>query len=185
MAQATDGTSQQQGITDQASEKAHEAVDVGKEKAAELQQQGTIRLRDQLDQRSNEAGSQVRSVAQALRRSGDQLRDEGNSTAAQWTGQAAEKLEQLGSYLEGARGDELMRDIEGFARRRPWMLAGIGMIAGVAAARFMKASSEGRYEGLQQANRRQPALGSGSSGTADGAGDLGTDVPVVSGQYAG
>jgi hypothetical protein len=38
-----------------------------------------------------------------------------------------------------------MRDVEGFARRRPWMLAGLGLLGGVAAARFVKASSEKRY----------------------------------------
>jgi hypothetical protein len=38
-----------------------------------------------------------------------------------------------------------MRDVESFARRRPWMLAGVGLLAGVAAARFIKASSEQRY----------------------------------------
>jgi hypothetical protein len=160
MAQATSNT---EGLTDQASAKAQEAVDAAQDKAAELRHEGSLQLRDQLDRRSNEAGSQVRSVAQALRRSGDELRTEGNSTAAQWTGQAADKLEQLGSYLEQARGDDLMREIEGFARRRPWMLAGIGMLAGIAAARFMKASSENRYDG---GSYRRPALGSGYSGPA-------------------
>jgi len=185
MAQATDDASRQEGLTDQASAKAQEAVGVAQEKAAELKDEGSIRLRDQLDRRSNEAGSQVLSVAQALRRSGDELGSGGSTTAAQWTGQAADRLEQLGSYLERAKGDELMRDIEGFARRRPWMLAGIGMLAGVAAARFMKASSEDRYEEYQRTNRRQPALGSGYGETVDGVGYAGTEMPVASGQYTG
>ena len=82
------------------------------------------RLRDQFDQRSNQAGSQVRSLAEALRRSGNDLSNEGNSNAARLTGQAAERIERLGSYLEQKSGDELMRDVETFARGRPWMLAG-------------------------------------------------------------
>ena len=63
----------------------------------------------------------------------------------QLTVKTADRIEQLGRYLEQKRGDEVMRDIETFARRRPWMLAGVGMLAGMAAARFMKASSEERH----------------------------------------
>ena len=41
-----------------------------------------------------------------------------------------------------------MRDIETFARRQPWLLAGLGVLAGATAARFMKASSVRRSGGL-------------------------------------
>ena len=71
------------------------------------------------------------------------------------TGQAADRIERLGTYLEQKSGDELMRDVESFARRRPWMLAGVGMLAGVAAARFMKASSEQRYGDYRRTSEQQ------------------------------
>jgi ElaB/YqjD/DUF883 family membrane-anchored ribosome-binding protein len=123
-----------------------DAGSAAQEKASELREQGTARLRDQFDQRSSQAGTQMRSLAKALRRSGDELGSEGNGgTAQQLTGQAADRIERLGGYLEQKSGDELMRDIETFARRRPWMLAGLGALVGAAAARFMKASSEQRY----------------------------------------
>jgi ElaB/YqjD/DUF883 family membrane-anchored ribosome-binding protein len=154
MTETTDASAEQ-GLTDQASAKVQDAASAAQEKASELREQGSARLRDQFDQRSNQAGMQVRSLAEALRRSGNELRTEGNSNAAQLTGQAAGRIEQLGTYLEQKRGDELIRDIETFARRRPWMLAGIGMLAGVAAARFMKASSEQRYDGYRATSRQQ------------------------------
>jgi hypothetical protein len=103
-------------------------------------------VRDQFDERSTKAGSQVRSLATALRRSGNDLSNEGNDNAAQLATQAADRIERVGSYLEQKSGDDLMRDVERFARRRPWMLAGLGMLAGVAAARFVKASSEQRHD---------------------------------------
>ena len=49
-----------------------------------------------------------------------------------------------------------MRDVEDFARRRPWMLAGLGMLGGVAAARFVKASSEQRYSDYRGRTRAIP-----------------------------
>jgi hypothetical protein len=84
------------------------------------------------------------------------------------TGQAADGIERLGSYLERQSGEGLMRDVESFARRRPWMLAGIGMVVGVAAARFVKASSEQRYGDFGQRDEQWPTrrglAGVGASG---------------------
>jgi ElaB/YqjD/DUF883 family membrane-anchored ribosome-binding protein len=146
MANTMDQASQQEGLTEQASAKVQEATSVAQEKASELKEQGSARLREQVDQRSTQVGTQVRSLAESLRRSGNDLRSEGNANAAEFTTQAADRLERVGSYLEGLRGEDVMRDVESFARRRPWMLAGVGLLAGVAAARFMKASSEQRYD---------------------------------------
>jgi ElaB/YqjD/DUF883 family membrane-anchored ribosome-binding protein len=188
MTQATDEAAQQQGLADQASAKVQDAAGVAQEKASELREQGSARLRDQFDQRSSEAGSQVRSLAEALRRSGNDLSNDGNAQAAQLIGQAADRIERLGTYLEQKSGDELMRDVEGFARRRPWMLAGLGVLVGVAAARFMKASSEQRYGDYRReqwptsqgtAATRGGAYGRGELGSGYGgdAGVAGSDVP--------
>jgi hypothetical protein len=157
MTQATDEAGQQEGLAGQASAKVQDAASVAQEKASELREQGAARVRDQLDQRSTQAGSQVRSLAQALRRSGDELQNDGNASAAQLAAQAADHIGRLGSYLEQKQGDDLMRDIETFARRRPWMLAGLGLLAGVAAARFIKASSEQRYGDYRRTSHQWPA----------------------------
>src|SRR5512133_4013514 len=135
-----DKSGQQEGLASQASAKVEDAASAAQEKASELREQGSARLRDQFDERSTKAGSQVRSLAAALRRSGNDLSNEGNGNASQLITQAADRVERVGSYLEQKSGDELMRDIETFARRRPWMLAGLGMLAGAAASRFVKAS---------------------------------------------
>ena len=151
-----DERGQQEGLASQATARVEDAASAAQEKASELREQSSARLRDQFDQRSTQAGSQVRSLAKALRRSGDELGNEGNSSAAQLTTRAADRIERVGSYLEQKSGDELMRDIEMFARRRPWMLAGIGMVTGVAAARFMKASSEQRYGDYRRSSGQWP-----------------------------
>jgi hypothetical protein len=61
MTQATDQPGRQEGLKEQAAEKVQDAASVAQEKASELREQGSARLRDQFDQRSNQAGSQVRS----------------------------------------------------------------------------------------------------------------------------
>ena len=155
MTNATD-QDQEEGLAGHASAKVQDATSAAQEKASELREQGSARLRGQFDQRSNQAGSQARSLAEALRRSGNDLHGEGSANVSQLTGQAADRIERLGGYLEQKSGDELMRDIEMFARRRPWMLAGLGMLAGVAAARFMKASSEQRYSDRRLRSKSSP-----------------------------
>ena len=132
--------------TDNAKEQVQEKAQDAQEKLKGGAQQARARMREQVDQRSTQVGTQVSSLAEALRRSGTDLQNEGNDKAAQLTSEVADRLERVGSYLEGVSGDEVMRDVESFARRRPWMLAGVGLLAGVAASRFMKASSEKRYD---------------------------------------
>jgi ElaB/YqjD/DUF883 family membrane-anchored ribosome-binding protein len=198
MTEATHETGQQQGLVSQASAKVDHATSAAEEKAGDLREKGSARVRDQLDQRSTQAGSEMRSLADALRRSGQQLSSEGNSNTSQLTAQAADRIERLGSYLEQKRGDELMRDIETSARRRPWMLAGIGLLAGVVAGRFVKASSEQRYADYRetsgwptrsQASPPQPPSGSSSVGSeppplgADAAGP--SDNPLARDPNAG
>ena len=121
MAQAKDEASPQEGLADEVTTRAGRRFGCAG-KGVRAARAGA-RLRDQFDQRSSQAGTQMRSLAKALRRSGDELGSEGNGTAQQLTGQAADRIERLGGYLEQKSGDELMRDVEAFARRRPWMLA--------------------------------------------------------------
>jgi hypothetical protein len=168
MTQATDEAGRQQGLTGQASEKVQDAASVVQEKASELREQGSARLRDQFDRRSNETGSQMRSLAEALRRSGNDVDNDGNTNVTQLTGPAADRIERFGTYLEQKSGNDLMTDIETFARRRPWMLAGLGLLAGIAAARFVKASSESRYGDYRGTSGQWPSRPgvTGSRGSA-------------------
>jgi ElaB/YqjD/DUF883 family membrane-anchored ribosome-binding protein len=184
MTEATEASAQE-GLTDQASATVQDAASAAQQKASELREQGEMRLRNQFDQRSHDAGAQVRVLAEALRRSGSDLSNKGNTSGARLAEQAADRIERVGSYLEQRRGDELVRDIEMFARRRPWMLAGLGMLAGFAAARFMKASSEQRYGDYRRTNDQQWPMREGTAGSgAYGRGELArggyeADTPVV------
>jgi ElaB/YqjD/DUF883 family membrane-anchored ribosome-binding protein len=150
MANTVEGTDQE-GLVGQASTQVQEAASTAQERAVELKEQGRSKLGETLDQRTNEAGAQARKMAQALRRSGEQLSNEGSGQqAAELAENAADRIERLGGYLERTSGPELVRDVEDFARRRPWIIAGMGLVAGLAASRFLKASAERRYGGSAQ-----------------------------------
>lgn len=136
-----------EGLVDQAKAGVEGAASTAQDKAIELKEQGRSKLSDTLDQRTTDVGGQALQAATVLRKSSSQLAqaDTGGQQVAHLTQLAADQVEHLGAYLERASGDQLLRDAEDFARRRPWMVAGIGLVAGLAASRFLKASSERRY----------------------------------------
>jgi hypothetical protein len=49
------------------------------------------------------------------------------------------------------------------------MLAGLGMLAGVAVARFVKASSEERYSDYRRTSQQWPTRSGGGASSSDGA----------------
>jgi ElaB/YqjD/DUF883 family membrane-anchored ribosome-binding protein len=119
------------------------------EKAQEAAGEARSRLRDQVDQRSTQAGEQVSSSAQALRSTAQQLRDEGQEAPARAAEQLARQAERVGGWLSESDADRILGDVEDFARRQPLAVVGIGLFAGFAASRFLKASSQSRYETRQ------------------------------------
>ncbi|MBV8299699.1 MAG: hypothetical protein JO083_09185 [Candidatus Eremiobacteraeota bacterium] len=103
-------------------------------------------LSKQVDERSTQLGQQIETVAQDLRRVGDHLREtEVGGGAARYVDQGVELIERLARYLEDSDGERLIGDAENYVRRQPWALAGVGLVLGFAASRFLKASSARRY----------------------------------------
>jgi broad specificity phosphatase PhoE len=132
-------------------------VDDTGQQAKEVAQEAKGRLREQADQRSTQAGEQITSAADDVRSVAQELRTQGKDTPARYAEQAAEKAQQVGQRLQDASGDELLRDVEDFARRNPWAVAAGGLVLGLAASRMLKASSGERY-------RASVSNGHGSSG---------------------
>jgi hypothetical protein len=133
-----------------------------KEKAQETAQQAAGqakgRMREQVDQRSTEAGERVSGVAHDVRSVGDELRKQGKDQPAKLADQAAERAERLGDYLSRSDGDRILRDLEDFGRRQPWAVVAGGLALGFAASRFLKASSSRRYQAsYYESSDRLPA----------------------------
>ena len=138
------------GAVAEVKEKGEELVSCTQEqlstKALELGEDLSFKVREQLDQRSTQAGEQVQALGHALQSGIEQLRSEGKDVPASVMTQAAERAEDLGTYLQSAQADQMLMDLERFARRRPWVTAGIGVFAGFVASRFVKASADRRYD---------------------------------------
>jgi len=141
--------------TDQAKDKAQQAAGQAKEQAQQAASQAKGALRQQVDQRSTDAGQKVGGFASDVRTVGDTLREQGKDQPAKLADQAAERAESLSRYLTGSDADRILGDVEDFGRRQPWAVIGGGLMLGLLASRFLKASSTRRYEERYDARRAQ------------------------------
>ena len=135
-------------------------------KAHELGGEANFQIREQLDRRSTQAGEQLQAIGKTFQSGANQLRSEGKDVPARVVEEVARRADDVGGYLQSAEADRILGDIEGFARRRPWLTAGVGALAGFLASRFVKASGSRRYEGAHSNSGYSPSMRSLTSGGA-------------------
>jgi hypothetical protein len=134
------------GTAQQVQEKAQDAAGQAREKAQEGAERAREGIRGQIDQRSTQAGQQVGTHASDIRSVADGLREQGKDGPAKLAEQAADRTERLGTWLEESDGDQILHEVEDFARRNPWAVALGGLAVGFAASRMLRASSTDRYQ---------------------------------------
>jgi hypothetical protein len=131
------GASQAAPVMDQAAEQVSSRLDMGKEYLAET----------------------VTGVATALRKSGQQLREEGTPPMlAQYAERGADQIERFGTYLSQRNANDIVTDVEAFARRQPMVFASGAFALGMLAVRFLRSGSQAQ----------SPTSSSWSNGSAPG-----------------
>ena len=155
-----------------APQSATEVKEQAQEKVGGLAEKAQSSAREQVDQRSTQAGEQVSSLAGDLRGVGEQLRTQDNTTGAKVADQVADRAEKAGSYLTESDADTILSDIEDLGRRQPLLALAGGVVIGLAAARFLKASSTSRYESRtsqpSQGTQTPPATGTAPTASLQG-----------------
>jgi len=166
------------GATQQAQEKLQDATGQAREKAQEGAERARQGLRGQVDQRSTQAGQQVRSQSDDIRTVAQQLREQGKEGPAKLAEQAADRTQRVGSWLEESDGDQILGEVEDFARRNPWAVALGGLALGFAASRVLRASSTERYQGYS--SRQLPSPERTPVATTPTTSTPGTTTPTTS-----
>src|SRR4051812_11767193 len=134
------------GVKEQAQEKAQEVKEQAKEQASQVAGQAKSRVSTEVDTRSTQAGHRVNQQASDLRSVGEQLRSQGKDGPAKVADQVADRVQGVGNWLTNSSGERILHDIEDLGRRQPWAVVAGGLALGFLASRFLKASSEDRYE---------------------------------------
>ena len=152
--QTTSGssTTDNQSAVDQAKNAAGQAVDQAKSTASDVVDQAkattgqvvdqakdvaTTKISDQKEQAADSLGA----VADTLRQTTQQLRGQNLGPLVGVADSAATQLEDLSRYLRDSNVDDLVRDVEGFARRQPVLFLSGAFALGLLAARFLKSSA--------------------------------------------
>jgi hypothetical protein len=149
---------QEQSSGSVVTEKMDQANDVISARASDAVEQGRGAVQRQVGQRSAQLGSQIGATSHTIRQVAEQARIDGNDQQARLAEEAAKRAERVSCYLGEVDPERLMADAEDFARRQPWLVAGVGLIAGFALARSLKASS-GRRSARLYTSVNRPAYG--------------------------
>lgn len=129
---------------DSAKQKIRDAADATVEYAEEAKDESK-RLAGVYAERGKDAiGSSLGDFASAIRRAGDELDERDQGLAAQLVSRAARGLEDAAHAVSGTNVDDVLGSTKAFARRNPAAFTAGAVLAGVALARFAKATSEPR-----------------------------------------
>jgi hypothetical protein len=142
--------------------KGGELVEQAKTAASKMADQAKSVVRSRVSERASRSATEVGDFARALRQTGRQI--EGNM-ASPLVGRAADQLDRVAEMLDSNDPDELVRNVERFARQQPLLFLGGAFALGLAGARFLKSSSVSA-----------PAAGSGFDETGEplaGGGEIG------------
>jgi hypothetical protein len=97
-----------------------------------------------VDQQRQTLASGLGAVAQAFNSMGNRLRGQDEGPIAQYAAEMGQamggQVDRLAKYLQGRNLQELVTDVESFARRSPAVFLGSAFVLGLAASRFMKSS---------------------------------------------
>ncbi|MDR6773853.1 hypothetical protein [Azospirillum sp. BE72] len=132
------------GSVDDIKKTVNRAADDAMETGRETLGQAQGRIRSLLEQQTGRAADQLGGVANALHKAAEQLNQENGGVVADYAVQAADRVERVADMLRDATVDDIVGEVEGFARRQPEVFIGAAFAVGFLAARFIKSSGERR-----------------------------------------
>jgi len=156
---------------EQAREQSRPMTEQVQQKAGETVNQAQERAKSMMAEQKERAAGSVESMAQALRQTGEQLRSQDQAaTVAPYVDRVADQIEQVSNYLRTKDVNELIDDVERFARREPALFVGGAFALGLLAARFMKSSSPRSMQRRRYTSVQYQYSGYGSEGYRPGEG---------------
>jgi ElaB/YqjD/DUF883 family membrane-anchored ribosome-binding protein len=155
-------------------EQASELADAAKDAAS----QATDRIKETVDEKRGAGAEYIGNLAEAMRRASREF-DTELPIAGKYIRKAANQVEGFSDSIRSGDFDDLIRSAQSFARRQPTAFLGLAALAGFAAVRFLKSSSDSTRSPYPEGMRSRYAEG-GNQGqrssyrmAADMAGDRG------------
>jgi gas vesicle protein len=130
----TDFATQNTDTGSEVKSRAREAVSQAKERAGE-------KIESRISESKTKAAETLSGVASTLLSSSQQLRENNQDGAGRAMERAAEGVERFASYLQQTNVDDVVGQVQEFARRQPAAFIGGAFALGFIASRFIKAKS--------------------------------------------
>ncbi len=140
----TIGSSRSSEIYDtgvKAQQKTGELIDQAQEKVGEVADKVKEQASSQATTQKDRAAEGLGSVADAIRQTGDQLRQNDKvAPVAQYTDQLAMGIESVSNFIKNRSVSDIVREVENFARREPALFLGGALTLGLLGGRFLRSS---------------------------------------------
>jgi ElaB/YqjD/DUF883 family membrane-anchored ribosome-binding protein len=130
-------------VKQRAKEMSTELKETAGQKAEELKERAVHKT----DELTSRAGGRMETIARALRRAGDDMRNEGEPQIADMTDRAASRIERFGSYLEGHDTHAMIGDLERSAKDHPAYFVAATFAVGLLIGRFLRSGEPSAFEG--------------------------------------
>jgi len=161
------------GIQDtgvRAQQKTGELIDQAQEKVGDVASKVKEQASTQVSNQKDRAAEGLDNVADAIRQTGDQLRQNDKAApVAQYADQLAMGVETVSNYLKSRSISDIFREVESFARREPALFLGGALTLGLLGGRFLRSSgsssSSNQYQGNTSLARPMDTYGYGTYGT--------------------
>jgi len=114
--------------------------------ASELASRAGQKVESQVESRKELAVERLGAVAEALRRTGQNLRGGDREPISKYADMAAERVDRISGYLREHTIGEVMGEFEDFARREPAVFLGASFALGLIGGRFLKSSASRQRE---------------------------------------
>lgn len=139
-----------QEAAEKTQEKVSETAAAAKEQAKRTAAQVGEQAKQTVDSRMSDVAHEIGSVADAVRQTSQDIGVE-SQTLSKYGDRLAEQLEGISSYLNEKGVEDVLTDLQDFARRKPVVFLGGAFMLGIMAGRFVRSSGEryNQYEGDQ------------------------------------
>lgn len=152
------GTGQQ--VAERAQQKEKQFADKGRQMADKASQSEPVRaLMEEGHELGHEAGEtlkhyvddaarsgkqqikeRLQHMSKALHRASDTLKNDEEETTGQYADQAARQIDRLCGFIEKHEPSDLIKGVDSFARKQPFVFVGTALVAGLLAGRFLRSS---------------------------------------------
>ena len=131
-------------VSRQVEEKAGQMGEQVREQTSKLVDQAQEKMKTTLEGQKEKRLGELSGIADAVRQTGQTLRDQQKEGIAEYAERAAEQIERLVQYFDSRDVNKLLDEATMFARRHPEAFLGGAFMVGLVAGRFLKSSRNRR-----------------------------------------